>query len=93
MYWGTNAGVMKVPLAGGTPVMVAPEAEGVRGLALDATQVYWTVLGDSSIATGRVMKARIHGLGAPVALASDQARANYLAVDAHAVYGRPSAAR
>jgi hypothetical protein len=43
--------VMKVPLAGGTPVTLAvePSCSGVSAIAVDATSVYWTNSGDGTV--------------------------------------------
>jgi hypothetical protein len=58
LYW-TNAGsvteqhmdgsVMKVAVAGGTPVVLAPNQPFARGLVLDDTNAYWIT--DSAIMT------------------------------------------
>jgi hypothetical protein len=36
-----QSSLMKVPLSGGAPTTIASQAD-VRGLAVDATSVYWT---------------------------------------------------
>jgi hypothetical protein len=52
VYWIEGLGsVRKVPIAGGSPVTLAPAPELPGGIAVDATNVYWT---DTS--TGNVYK-------------------------------------
>ena len=43
LYWteDLNGTVMKVPLAGGTPTVLASGQYGAVGIAVDATNVYW----------------------------------------------------
>jgi hypothetical protein len=52
VYWIEGLGsVRKVPIAGGSPVTIAPAPELPGGIAVDATNVYWT-----DTATGNVYK-------------------------------------
>jgi hypothetical protein len=52
VYWIEGLGnVRKVPIAGGSPVTLAPAPELPGGIAVDATNVYWT-----DTATGNVYK-------------------------------------
>jgi hypothetical protein len=71
--------VMTVPLTGGQPTTFATGAGG--GLAIDATNVYWT---DGSV-SGRIMKAP-RGGGAFTTLASAQDTPVALTVDTTDVY-------
>jgi len=69
----------KVPLGGGTPVMLALTTEfNVRDIAVDATNIYWA--GYRTIG-----KAPIAG-GAITTVATAQAGAMYIAVDATNIY-------
>ena len=83
VYWTDVRGrsVMKVPLAGGTPVTLASDQEQAFYLAVDATYVYWTV----GIDPGAVMKVPLEG-GTPVTIASGQMNPEEIAVDATSVY-------
>jgi hypothetical protein len=54
VYWtyqgpGSNGAVMKAPLAGGAPTMIACGQDMPISLALDATSVYWATLGDDTV--------------------------------------------
>jgi cysteine-rich repeat protein len=53
VYWTNSNGgeVMKVPLGGGTPVVLASGQAGPRDIAVDSTHVYWT-----NESPGEVMK-------------------------------------
>jgi hypothetical protein len=68
LYWtswdgwpaSSNGAVMRVPLTGGTPVIVAGDQQLPEGIVLDATSVYWVDAGDcdggTGCATGSVMR-------------------------------------
>ena len=73
--------VMKVPIAGGTPMQLAGGQTMPRRLVVDATSVYWT----ASNSTGTVMKVPLGG-GATTQLASAQGSPWGVAVDATSVY-------
>ena len=63
VYWTNSSGngtVMKVALAGGTPVTLTSNRSGASLLAVDGTSVYWT-----NHSSGTVMKAALEG-GTPV---------------------------
>jgi hypothetical protein len=78
--------VMKVPLAGGTPVMLASSPNVVFDIAVDATSVYWTSDAFSpGPGTGTIMKVSRDG-GTPVTLASGQSLPFEIAVDTTSVY-------
>ena len=54
IYW-INLGdgsLMKAPLGGGSPTLVAPGQPGATSIALDATSIYWSV----NAALGSVLK-------------------------------------
>ncbi len=85
VYWtnyDSSAGsVVKMPLAGGSPVTLASARANPLGLAIDATSVYWTEFGTP----GSVLKVPLAG-GALVTLASNQANPTGIAVDGASVY-------
>jgi hypothetical protein len=75
--------VMRIPLSGGDPVVLAAEARDVSDAAsivADATDVYWT-----TVQEGRVLKVAQTG-GPIVPLASGQGYAPVLAIDDTDVY-------
>jgi len=72
--------VMRVPVGGGTPSVVASRQSGANSIALDATHVYWTSYND-----GTVMKVPLAG-GTPTTLASGQVAMNDLTADGTSVY-------
>jgi hypothetical protein len=80
VYWAIQTGIVKQPLAGGTPIaIVMVEAPTILGL--DSTSVYFTKYG------GGIMKAPIDG-GAPVMLAAGVTPGGGMlgAVDSTSVY-------
>jgi hypothetical protein len=71
VYWTGTDGVVKFPLAGGTPTLLAPtsstaSAIGPVGITIDSENVYWT-----SPVEGLVAKAPLAG-GAATILASNK---------------------
>jgi hypothetical protein len=89
VYWtsagspGGNGAVMKVPLAGGTPVTIASSGNFLPAIAVDSTSVYWV-----DVHAGAVMKVPLAG-GTPITLASTVDTAGLgrgIAVDANSVY-------
>jgi hypothetical protein len=77
VYW-TNVGdrtVMKVPIGGGTPELIAHVAGDPGAIAVDRDNVYWIAQGDEY-----VMSAPITG-GAPKMLAKGPTGAVGIAVD------------
>ncbi len=77
VYWTAANKVVKVPLAGGTPVTLAQEG-GNRGIAVDANSVYW------STATSILRMPLAGGASVPLATGQDSPRA--LTVDGASVY-------
>lgn len=75
----TSGTVMKVAVTGGTPVMLDQGLEGPFGLAIDATNVYYTNAGG-----GRIKSVPIAG-GTATVLATDQVPLG-IAVDGTSVY-------
>ncbi len=90
IYWtdGDRA-VMKMPLSGGTPTMLAPEYENIPfAIAVDRTSVYWTTLhsdGQGGDSLGTVRSMPLDG-GTPTTLASGQDTPTAIAVDSTSVY-------
>lgn len=75
-----DGSVMSMPLAGGTPTLLAGGLCGPDSIAVDAVNVYVTDAGN-----GRIAKLPIAG-GTPTTLASGQFLVGSLAVDATSVY-------
>ncbi len=90
VYWtdfrATTGAILKLPLAGGEPVVVAANQDSAHGLAVDATNVYWTTY----LARGQVRrasKATSEGKPSPVIdLASAESLPNNVTVDAKFAY-------
>jgi hypothetical protein len=87
LYWadyGNNAAgggsIVKMPLATGVPAPLLQGLNGPYAIAIDATSVYWTNIGD-----GTVMRAPLAG-GTPVTLAGGQSLSYDIAVDDSGVY-------
>jgi len=72
--------VMKVPIEGGEPVVIAADQNDPRGIAIDATAVYWANGGD-----GTVMSAPLAG-GSASTFATTSAGVSGVVVDSEAVY-------
>jgi hypothetical protein len=68
VYFTTFDAVMRVPIGGGAPVMVAPET-GNRpwGITLDAANAYWALQGGA----GGVHECTLGGCAAPKGLSTD----------------------
>ena len=90
VYWVSNKNVMKVPIAGGAPVVLAPTI-GSGPLTIDATYVYWGVGNSYGAGWGPVSKVTKNGgvatvLASPSALPDAVLWAAGIAVDATSVY-------
>jgi hypothetical protein len=81
VYFAASTSVYKVPIDGGTPVVIASEQGSPAGVAVDGTGVYWVDTGT----TGTVMAAPLDG-GAAFALASGQNSPNGTVVAGGNVY-------
>jgi hypothetical protein len=81
VYWTTDVAVMKVPVNGGAPTILASGQKFPGGIVVDAANVYWTNGWD----VGTVMKVPLGG-GTPTILASGQVTPGAIAVDATSVY-------
>lgn len=81
VYWTTDDAVMKVPVDGGAPIVLASGQHIPGGIAVDTANVYWT----NGWSVGDVMKIPLDG-GTPTSLASGQIAPGKIAVDATSVY-------
>lgn len=86
IYWATanaNPGaVYSLPKAGGTPKQIVSGLQSPRGIAVDATNVYFTTLGG-----GQIVKCPLSGCTTPLpTLATGQTQPYALAIDATNVY-------
>jgi hypothetical protein len=79
-----SGAVMKVPIAGGTPITLASEQDYPLGLTVDSTNVYWVNEGSSG-SDGSVIQMPLAG-GPPTTLATGQAAPVSVVVDAKNVY-------
>jgi hypothetical protein len=98
-YWATGGPtgfttgtVMKMPLAGGSPITLASNQSNPSSIAVDGTNVYWTNTGPSSDPStgpaqpvGSVMKVSATG-GTPITLVSGQTAPSGIALDSTSVY-------
>ncbi|HEY1690694.1 MAG TPA: hypothetical protein VGG39_00945 [Polyangiaceae bacterium] len=86
---GASTQVMKIPLAGGTPVTLATDPEYSEALAVYGGTAYWVDTSgppdDASTTDGLVMSVSTGG-GTPAALARDQGAPVTVAADATGVY-------
>jgi hypothetical protein len=84
VYWADNSAgtVMKAPLTGGSPTMLASGQVNPQNIAVDATNVYWINAGSP----GAVMKVTLEGDTSPMTLAPAQDYPNNLVTDGTSVY-------
>jgi hypothetical protein len=86
VYWTTSGpgpdtgAVMKVPLVGGVPNVLASGQASPEAIAVDAKSVYWVNVGNNT-----VMKVRLSG-GRPTTLAAGQDYPQGIALDAKSAY-------
>ncbi len=79
LYYYSSVSIDSIPLAGGTPTMLAmPAAAGTGALAVDATDLYW-------VGSGTVSKVALTG-GTPLVLTTGTVGVNTIALDADYVY-------
>ena len=82
LYWTDwTLGVLKEPLAGGTPTTIVSVEGSQDALVVDATSVYWT----GGNGSGDISKAPLAG-GTPTTLAPSQFGSYSIAVNATSVY-------
>jgi hypothetical protein len=82
VYWTTADGkVMKAPIAGGGPTVLATGQRSPRGIAIDATSAYWVNEGSP----GQVVSVPLAG-GAPTVLADQQRGPVHVAVADSVLY-------
>jgi len=80
VYWADGGAVKKVPVAGGSPVVLASAQNQAFGIVVDANHVYWSSYGD-----GTINRANLDGSeAAPVA--TGQRHPYTMAADDLAVY-------
>jgi hypothetical protein len=79
--------VMSVPIAGGAPIPLASGQNSPRGIAVDATSLYWTNegTGKDGYMDGAIVKLPVTG-GTTTTLASAQHSPSQITVDATSVY-------
>jgi sugar lactone lactonase YvrE len=80
VYWVDGPAVKKVPIGGGTPVVLAAGQNEAFGLVVDAAHLYW-----SSYGAGTVTRANLDGSAATV-VATGQRQPYSMAADDLAVY-------
>jgi hypothetical protein len=91
LYWVTGDSVMRLPLLGGSPTVLASGQTIWSGMALDSSSVYWVSTtfpnpDPSDPSTVSVLKMPLGG-GQPVTLASIQGEPiSCVAVDSESVY-------
>src|SRR5882724_9779768 len=89
VYWtdfvAATGDIMKMPLDGGTPVVVVDGQNNPHGLAVDQSSVYWTNFDGRQI--GKADKQPpVGGTATPTYLAQGRASPNNVAVDDTFVY-------
>jgi hypothetical protein len=86
-YWiANNTNIVSAPLAGGTPSTVVSSGSQAFELTVDATSVYWIVIGGgTAVSAFSAVKAPLGG-GTPVTLATVPDDAYALALDGPNLY-------
>jgi hypothetical protein len=74
--------IMRVPIAGGTPVALATGLDQPRSLATDGASLYWT----QGVGQGKIMKLDLEPGAKPIALSDGLAQPRAIAVQGGVVY-------
>jgi hypothetical protein len=85
VYYTDGSIIYSILKTGGAPATPVSEPNGVQGLAVDATWIYWIAAGTPATGGAALKRAPLGG-GAPVTLVGGQINAHGLAVDATSIY-------